>query len=230
MTKLSCKIGDFASSVVVLKDGRAMEVRRGKETCFAGAVKRTFWPTVDDWKATLPEGGVAAIKEEGRPTPVDKWATTNPVLARVIERARVVRGDRLQTSNCVCVGTLEGRILQEISRYECIINPTTGYPKETVALYCYSMDKAKKRLADLLATGKGDEKLYSPTTATPRLFTLTDSGEMKAVYYNIRENAIVTRTTVLEEGHYIPTGKWTPITNPEAPMWFMACPSNMIKI
>lgn len=72
MTKLSCKIGDFASSVVVLKDGRAMEVRRGDETRFRG-LGRTYWPSVDAWKATLPEGGLAVIK--GSAPAADKWTT-----------------------------------------------------------------------------------------------------------------------------------------------------------
>lgn len=230
MTKLSCKIGDFASSVVVLGDGRAMEVRRGKITSFYGDVKRTFWPTVDDWKATLPEGGAAVIKEEGHPARADKWATTNPVLARVIERARAIRGDRMRTSNCYCDGTREGKAREEIARYDWIVNPKDGvqrYNAPTVALYRSYLEDAEKRLAALLATGKGDEKLFT-TQQSPRLFTLTDSGEMVALYYSIRENAIMTRTEGLEEGRYTIT--WHPFTNPEAPMWFQSCPSRMIKI
>lgn len=230
MTKLSCKIGDFASSVVVLGDGRAMEVRRGKVTSFYGDVKRTFWSTVDDWKATLPEGGVAAIKEEGRPTPADKWATTNPVLTRVIERSRAVRGDCVQTSNFQCVGTREGQVREEIARYHGIINPKDGvqrYIASTVALYQSYLEGAEKRLADLLASGKGGERLFN-TRQSPRLFTLTDSGEMVALYYSIRENVIMTRTVSLEEGRYTIT--WHPFTNPEAPMWFQSCPSRMLKL
>jgi hypothetical protein len=227
MTKFSCKIGDFASSVVVLKDGRAMEVRRGKTTSFYGDVKRQFWPTVDDWKATLPEG--AAIKEEGRPTPADKWATTNPVLARVIERAQAIRGYRILTSNCGCIGTREGLIREEIARYDGILNPKGApiYSESTVKIYRSYLEDAEKRLADLLASGKGSERVYT-TILSPRFFTLTDSGEMVAVYYSIRENVIMTRTEVLEGLRY--RFSWHPFTNPEAPMWFLACPSCMIKI
>lgn len=229
MTKLSCKIGDFASSVVVLGDGRAMEVRRGKITSFYGAMKRQFWPTVDDWKATLPEGGAAVIKEEGRPTPADKWATTNPVLARVIERARAVCGDRIRTSNCRCIGTREGKAREEIARYDGILNPKGApiYSESTVKIYRSYLEDAEKRLADLLASGKGSEKLFN-STQNPRFFTLTDSGEMVALYYSIRENVIMTRTEVLEGLRYRFT--WYPFTNPEAPMWFQSCPSRMIKL
>lgn len=205
-----------------------MEVRRGKITSFYGDVKRQFWPTVDDWKATLPEG--AAIKEEGRPTPADKWATTNPVLARVIERARAVRGNRVLTSNCHCIGTREGKAREEIARYEGIVNPKDGfqrYSAATVALYRSYLKDAEKRLADLLATGNGDEKLYNPMVS-PRLFALTDSGELVPLYYNIRENVIMTRTVSHEGGRYTET--WHPFTNPEAPIWFQSCPSRMIKL
>lgn len=207
-----------------------MEVRRGKTTSFYGDTKRQFWPTVDDWKATLPEGGVAAIKEEGRPTPADKWATTNPVLARVIERARAVRGDRMRTSNCHCIGTREGKVREEVARYHGIVNPKDGiqrYNAPTVALYRSYLEDAEKRLADMLATGKGDERLYNPLVS-PRLFALTDSGELVPIYYNIRENVIMIRTVSAEQGRYIET--WIPFTNPEAPLWFQSCPSRMIKI
>ena len=44
-------------SVIVLKDGRAMEIRRGTMT-FAAHEKhgRSYWPTVEAWKATWPTG------------------------------------------------------------------------------------------------------------------------------------------------------------------------------
>lgn len=59
MTKLSYKIGDFASSVVLLKDGSCLEVRRGALTGKAIPDRRT-WASEAEWRATLPASAVDA--------------------------------------------------------------------------------------------------------------------------------------------------------------------------
>jgi hypothetical protein len=53
MTKLSYKYADFASTVVPLKDGRLLEVRRGPLTGKAIPDRRT-WASEEEWRATLP--------------------------------------------------------------------------------------------------------------------------------------------------------------------------------
>jgi len=86
--------GDVKSTVVILKDGRAMEVRRGETTDWsapgpgsarivwpsmaAWAAQLGPWPTVEAWRASRPP---LAAPVEGKPV------TISPYLARFLGRA-----------------------------------------------------------------------------------------------------------------------------------------------
>ena len=52
--KISYKNGDDQRSVVLLKDGVAMEVRRGQKTKWASGEERGSWQSMNAWAATLP--------------------------------------------------------------------------------------------------------------------------------------------------------------------------------
>lgn len=62
-----------ASSVVMLRDGRAMEIRRGDKTTFADGERR-FWSSWSEWMATLPDG--AAVIESPKLTSWSDWKDT----------------------------------------------------------------------------------------------------------------------------------------------------------
>jgi hypothetical protein len=220
MTKLSYKIGDFASSVVVLADGRAMEVRRGKKTRF-NTGERTFWPSVDAWKASLPEGCIpAALTESGKPT-VSPWSSTNPVLTRIIERVRATDARHFwRPYTCVPRGTWEDEMKESIQFYKDAI---VRYP-HSADLYKNELAKSEAKLAELIASGKGAERLYA-YKMNSHLFTLLPSGDMVKVYYSTRVNVVIIRGPV-EDGHFT----WTPLTNAEAPLWFRIEHDHMIRI
>lgn len=60
-TKLSYKSGhadrNGDSTVIVLQDGKLLELRRGLVTKFDTLTPRRQWPSVDAWRATLPARG-----------------------------------------------------------------------------------------------------------------------------------------------------------------------------
>jgi len=228
MTKYSCKIGDFKSSVVVLKDGRAMEVRRGEKTTFYKAdPPRIYWPTLDAWKATLPEGGVAAIKESGR-SATDRFATTNPVLARFFERARAKRGNSVRSANIKSLGTREERARRNVAWWRSYLvaeEATKHYSwnKGSNAYYEEQLAKEEAKLAAILEAGRGSEKLYHVPKSG--FFTMLPDGELVSVHYSSWDNMIAIRGEYMD-GY--PT--WIPLTDPEMPLWFMPGPNRMIKI
>ena len=205
-----------------------MEVRRGEKTTFYKAdPPRAYWPSLDAWKATLPEGGVAAIKESGCPTPADRFATTNPVLARFFERARAKRGDIVRSANIKSLGTREEKVRRDISWWRSYLvaeEATKHYSwnKGSVSYYEEQLAKAEARLAKLLETGKASEKIYS--AANSGYFTMLPDGELVGVHYSSWDNMIAVRGEV-EEGYY----NWIPLTDPEMPLWFMTGP-RMIKL
>lgn len=52
--KISYVFGDKKSSVVILKNGQALEVRRGEKTHWASGEERNMWPSMTAWLSTLP--------------------------------------------------------------------------------------------------------------------------------------------------------------------------------
>lgn len=60
-----------ASTVVPLKNGSFLEVRRGEKTRWVEGDFRNTWATLDAWKATLPVGAVVVEKK----TSDDMWSS-----------------------------------------------------------------------------------------------------------------------------------------------------------
>ena len=214
MTKFSCKIGDFKSSVALLKDGQAMEVRRGDKTYFHTVDARAYWPSVDAWKATLPEGGIAAIKENA---PSDKYAPTNPVLARFLERARAVCGTRVRRMNTSGNVTRESQARENLKLRQIA---AIRYPSPLYGTYAdEQVVVAEAKLAEILASGKGSERIYEDKKT--HFFTLLQNGCLVGIYYNVEENMIVYRRNSRVR---------IPITDADIPLWFQTKNNKLIKM
>jgi hypothetical protein len=210
-----------------------MEVRRGKVTDFTyGPTERQYWPTVDAWKATLPEG--AEVKEELRGSAsasaakasADKWATTNPVLARFIAKMRAYHGEctrRSRTQNCYASGTRRQRIGGEIYNAEMAILRCKGAVAASQILPYFEENLAKQQalLAKVIAEGKADETVFVPGCDS-HFLTLSPDGEIQQVYYNVAENVIFRIN--------FDTQIMTPITDMEAPFWAEPYRGRLIKI
>lgn len=226
MTKLSCRTGDFASSVVVLKDGRAMEVRRGKVTRFHDGVGRQYWPTVDDWKATLPEGAEVNEELRGAAPKSDKWVTTNPVLARFVAKMRAYHGEdsrRARTQNCYARGTRRSRIQEEIANAELGISRCKHaiLSSQILPIYEEKLAKYQQLLAKVTEDGTADEEVFA-MSSNSHFLTLTPGAEIQQVYYNVAENVIF-------RSHQATT-EMIPITDIEAPFWAEPYRGRLIKL
>ena len=211
MTKFSCKIGDFKSCVVLMKDGQAKEVRRGSKTYFRPS-DRTYWPSLDAWKATLPAGGVVVIKGGM----AEKYATTNPVLSRFLDRARAVRGNR--------VSTLESQARAKVEMWRSV---AARYPAHSYGSYGTHYEKQmvieEANLREILESGKGGDRLYKDNKT--RFFALLPDGNLVGIYYNVEDNMIMSRSDMVKGSH-----TWTPLTDAEMPIWIQTGNNKMIKI
>jgi hypothetical protein len=228
MTKFSCKIGDFKSSVVTLKDGRVMEVRRGNKTTFYGADPRTYWPSLDDWKATLPEGGVAIITQDGPATPVDRYATTNPVLARFFERVRAKHGGRVKSRNITSRGTHEEQARRNLAYYRSNLarykaSSTPVHDASNIIFYEKYTAEAEATLAKVVASDKSTEKIYSVKKSC--FFTMLPDSNLVSIHYIAADNMIAYRGKLLD-GYLM----WIPLTDPEMPLWLQYGDNDMIKV
>ena len=76
--KLSYTHANKKYSVVVLKDGSVMEIRRGDMTFAGAAADRKTWASVDAWKATWPETATPTPIVTLKSTPKSKEPTPKP--------------------------------------------------------------------------------------------------------------------------------------------------------
>jgi hypothetical protein len=89
--KISYKNGDDQRSVVLLKYGVAMEVRRGQKTKWASGEERGSWPSMAAWAATLPAewDSVSAWKlAKGTPVCGGRGFPLSPLLAAFMNSQR----------------------------------------------------------------------------------------------------------------------------------------------
>lgn len=65
-----------ASSVVILKDGRALEVRRGEKTTWAAGEEQKCWSSLEEWRASLPADAEVTEKSADMGGGAQKYGTT----------------------------------------------------------------------------------------------------------------------------------------------------------
>jgi hypothetical protein len=94
MAKFSFKNAEMQSTVVVLRDGRAMEVRRGELTG-AAIPDRVYWASLAAWRAWLPEGAqVEGLEAVEPPAPAAAGGGGAPAVpAALLEAAAAARQD-----------------------------------------------------------------------------------------------------------------------------------------
>lgn len=84
MSKFSFKNDEIQSSVVVLKDGSCLEVRRGAKTKWSPGEERGRWPNVEAWTATLPAGAIP-VKSGNKRWPRKSYdELTDPILLKIL--------------------------------------------------------------------------------------------------------------------------------------------------
>jgi hypothetical protein len=84
MSKLSFKNEAIQSSVVVLKDGSCLEVRRGAKTKWSPGEERGRWPSVAAWTATLPAGATPTKTDKAIEPPQTYNTLKNPILRKIL--------------------------------------------------------------------------------------------------------------------------------------------------
>jgi hypothetical protein len=216
--KYSCKSLDpaAASSVVILRDGRAMEIRRGDQTAFAEKERR-FWPSLTEWMATLPDGATV-VKSAGRPATGKKPAVTNPVLLCFMERvAAACRSLRPFTMRYA--GTRAEVVRTEKQRLEEFY--AEGWQKwKTPERHAQDLADLDGRLAALEAAGTAGLPVYY-AIGPAGYITQTADGELQEVRWSKEHNAIgyfSNRKSIAWENRVLSVD-FVPLTDPAMPLW-----------
>ena len=218
--KYSYKSSDPAakSSVVILRDGRAMETRRGDQTAFAEGERR-FWASWSEWMGTLPDGA-EVVESAGRPATGAgaKPAVTNPVLLRFMERVAA-------TSRRLCPFTMHyGGTRAEVVREErqrLADFFTAGWQRwKTAEQYARDLAAIDGRLAALEAVGTAGAPVYY-AFGPASYITLTADGELQEVRWSKGHNAIgyfSNRKSIAWEDRVL-SMDFVPLTDPAMLLW-----------
>lgn len=232
MTKYSFRTDNFSSSVIVLRDGRAMEVRRTEKTVFAEG-ERQYWPSLDAWKATLPldEGEVI---ETVRVPKKKRIEATNPVLLRFMERISPVTLGPYPSA-----GYMGPRAKLLISQKKYEEHVLTQFPAYMVGSKSHTdclgrIAKLEAALAEVTAKGEADSPAFRPS-GPGRWVTMASDGDLCCVRFNKEHNTIgYFRKSVSFPGDNpslpdIILG-FVPITDPEFPMWRVVSGREPVRI
>ena len=209
-----------ASSVVILRDGRAMETRRGEQTAFAEKERR-FWTSLAEWMATLPDGA-QVTKKAGRPAGAGKKrppkpVVTNPVLLRFMERVKAAcRTPRPFTMRYA--GTRAEVVRTEKQRLEEFY--AEGWLKwKTPERHARDLADLDGRLAALEAAGTAGAPVYY-AIGSAGYITLVD-GELQEVRWSKEHNVIgyfSNREAIAWENRVLSVD-FVPLTDPAMPLW-----------
>jgi hypothetical protein len=218
---------EAASSVVILANGRAMEVRRGEKTTFA-AGERRFWASWAEWVATLPDNAAVVESTAARKHPA-KPAVTNPVLLRFMERVAAAHW-RLAPETMYCSGT---RVeVARAERQKQVNYFAMGWQNwKTAEEHARDLAERDERLAALTATGTADLPVFYPTGSSGYI-TQTADGELQEVRWNKAHNAIgyfrAWKSTAW--GHRVLSEDFVPLTDPEMPLWHRWCSGPPVRV
>jgi hypothetical protein len=164
-------------SVVVLKDGRVMEIRRGTATFAAHEHQyRTIWSSLDAWRASWPTGATEGAAPSRTPR--------HPIIERHL------RGRR---SNMYIIPTPEQ--IEDINGQMAYNQRAiTAEPanSQRVAYWQKVQAKCEQRLRDYDAFKNG-KYAYDPTFGRKSSTYVSHGGRMLSVFHNNRENVVYIR-------------------------------------
>ena len=195
------------SSVVILADGRAMEVRRDEKTTFAPGERR-IWASWAAWMGTLPDG--AEVVESGA-TPA-KPVVTNPVLVSFIER--VAATGRQIGSDTLCYTGTRGEI---VGRDRKFAEKKGAIPWENAS----GITRLDELIETLIRDGTTHMPVFYPSGAAGYI-TQTVDGELEEIRFNTTHNAI---------GNFSGKCSWdfcdlgtnfVPLTDSRMPIWMIS--------
>ena len=205
------------SSVIVLRDGRAMEIRRGDQTVFAEKERR-FWTSLSEWMATLPDGATVTKKAPAARKRPAKPVVTNPVLLRFMERVKEA-GHRLRPFTMRYAGTRAEVVRGEKQwRVDFFTRGwSAGKGAEEHARELAALDG---RLAALSAEGKADLSVFY-AYGSASYITQTADGELQEVRWSKEHNVIgyFSNRKSIEWENRVLSVDFTPLTDPVMPLW-----------
>ncbi len=214
--KYSYKGSEMQSSVVILTDGRAMEIRRGEKTIFAEGERR-FWASWSEWMGTLPDG--AEVVESASAPTAAKPAVTNPVLLRFMGRAGAAAGRSLGPASMGYAGTRAEVVCEERQRLVDFL--MGGYMgRKTVEQRAHALAAFDARMAPHHHAGTADLPVFYTISPTSYI-TQTADGELQEVRWNKAYNAIGyfhNKGSFAWEHRVLGVG-FVPLTDPEMPLW-----------
>jgi hypothetical protein len=231
--KYSFKSDSVQSSVIVLRDGRAMEVRRGEKTSFTKAERQT-WPSLDAWMATLPDGASVKVSK-GKKAAGKRSTVTNPVLARFLERVRAgPHGESIQRETMFCAGTRAEVIQRDKAREEKEF--AAGWRKwMTPERQAEVIAELGARLAAQVEAGTADKPVFRAVRRGGVYITMAADGEMYTIRYSQENNAI----GYFLSGDSAFSGDWSvrnlstdfvELTDPAMPVWRLVQGGPPVKI
>ena len=218
--KYSCEGPEMKSSVVILADGRAMEIRRGEKTTFS-AGERRFWPSLSEWMATLPDGA-QVTKSAGRPAGAGKKrppkpVVTNPVLLRFMERAKAAcRNPGPFTMRYA--GTRAEVVRAEKQRLVDVY--AEGWQKwKTPEQHARDLAALDGRLAAFETAGTGGAPVYYAIGSA--CYITLDDGALQEVRWSNEHNVIgyfSNRKSIAWDNRVLSVD-FVPLTDPAMPLW-----------
>jgi hypothetical protein len=209
--KYSYKGSAMKSSVVILADGRAMEVRRDEKTTFAEGERR-IWASWAEWMGTLPDD--AEVVESGS-TPV-KPVVTNPVLVSFIER--VAATGRQIGSDTLCYTGTRGEI---VGRDRKFAEKKGAIPWATAVEHASGITRLDELIETLIRDGTTHMPVFYPSGAAGYI-TQTVDGELEEIRFNTTHNAIGYFSGKCSWDFCDPGTNFVPLTDSRMPIWMIS--------
>lgn len=194
--KLSYTHADKKYSVVTLKDGRVMEIRRGDQT-FAGkaAEERKFWDSMDAWAATWPDGvTIASSASSASNSPSSAKQPLSPIIQRYcrglpynVTAAGPSSEDLSHYTDRIKM--MNARL--ESFRAHAKRNPDKTFADE-IRTALWEIDYYTKKLQTHQKFLSGEYK-YPPRFIRKSKIYVSHGGTLLPVYHNINENLVYVR-------------------------------------
>lgn len=214
--KYSYKGTETKSSVVILTDGRAMEVRWGEKTTFVKGERRT-WTSLSEWMGTLPDGAQITKSAPARKLPA-KPLVTNPVLLRFM--GRVKAADHSLRPFTIRYGGTRAEVVRG-EKQRLVDFFTEGWQHwKSAEEHARDLAAVDGRIAALVATGTADLPVFY-ACGSAGYITQTADGELREVRFNKERNTIgyFRDRNSIAWAHRVLGEDFVPLTDPEMPLW-----------